>query len=236
MLHIKTIVTPFRTIFYLMFAEVPVPSHLQRPFSLCTIATQYWNLNAIPRPRSFELLALHSTNDLEREKLIEFTTAEGQQDLFSYANRPRRTILEVLHEFPHSVRSLKLPVLFELFEPIKPRSFSIASCRESGCLDLLVAVVEYRTMLKTPRKGLCSNWLAGLQNDQQFRAVIKKGTMKLPPLVERTPIVMVGPGTGLAPFRSILQDLKFRREDGIECGPVALFFGCRNCRGDFHCE
>lgn len=216
---------------------MPVPPHLQTPLTLSTIATQYWNLNVVPRPRAFELLALHSTNDLEREKLIEFTTPEGQQDLFSYANRPRRTILEVLHEFPHSVRSLKLPVLFEIFEPIKPRSFSIASCRQSGCLDLLVAIVEYRTMLKTPRKGLCSNWLAGLHQGDRFRAVIKKGTMKLPKESERTlPIVMVGPGTGLAPFRSILQEAQWRRSEGVESGRMALFFGSRNRRGDFHCE
>lgn len=215
---------------------MPVPSHLRRPLPLSTIASQYWNLNAVPRPRAFELLALNSTNDLEREKLIEFTTPAGQQDLFSYVNRPRRTILEVLHEFPHSVRSLTLPVLFELFEPINPRSFSIASCRESGCLDLLVAIVEYRTMLKAPRKGLCSNWLAGLCVGDRLRAVIKKGTMKLPAVGDRTPIVMVGPGTGLAPFRSILQESKYRREEGVDCGPMALFFGSRSRRGDFHCE
>lgn len=208
-----------------------VPPHLTQPLSLNTLATQYWNLNAIPRQRTFELMALNCTNELEKEKLIEFTTAEGQQELFDYANRPRRTVLEVLHDFRHSTAQLTLPIIFELFEPIKARSFSIASCKETEKLEILVAVVQYNTKLKIPRFGLCSNWLKQLQPGQRVRGVIKPGTFKLP--ADGKPIVMVGPGTGLAPFRSILQHKQIgwnKQELSV------LFFGCRNENGDFHCK
>lgn len=214
---------------------MPVPEHLRRPLSLRTLATQYWDLSAIPRSRSFELLAIGATNQLEREKLIEFTTAEGQQDLFAYANRPRRTILEALADFPHSTARLTLPILFELFEPIKTRSFSIASAKQSGSLDLLVAMVEYKTILKTPRKGLCSTWLSSLVRGDQLRAVVKRGTFRMPaPGASTTPLIMCGPGTGLAPFRSILQ---WEQLCGgtRQANALVLFFGCRNERGDFHC-
>lgn len=211
---------------------MPVPEHLRRPLSLRTLATQYWDLSAIPRTRSFELLAIGCTNELEREKLIEFTTAEGQQDLFTYANRPRRTILEVLADFRHSTALLTLPILFELFEPIKTRSFSIASCKQSGSLDLLVAVVEYKTNLKTARKGLCSSWLKGLMRGDQLRAVVKRGTFNVPS-DSATPLIMCGPGTGLAPFRSILQAAKCNGDR--QADKQVLFFGCRNETGDFHC-
>ena len=213
------------------FLEMPVPQHLQRPLSLNTLATQYWDLSAIPRPRAFELLGINCTNELEKEKLIEFTTAEGQQDLFTYANRPRRTILEVLNDFPHSTAQLTLPILFELLDPIKPRSFSIASSPLSGKLEILVAIVEYKTNLKAPRMGLCSNWLNKITNGQKIRIVIKKGTLRWPKNDE--PIVMVGPGTGLAPFRSLLQHKQatWNKKDLL-----TLFFGCRNDKGDFHCK
>lgn len=211
-----------------------MPLYLQRPLSLSTLATQYWNLSAVPRSRAFELLAINCENELEKEKLIEFTTSEGQQDLFSYANRPRRTILEVLNDFPHSTSKLTLPIVFELFDPIKPRSFSIASCKESGSLDILVAIVEYQTILKTPRKGLCSNWLKGLVKGDQIRTVVKKGTLKLPN-DSNTPLIMVGPGTGLAPFRSILQYKQIKNEY-TAVDRIVLFFGCRNEAGDFHCR
>lgn len=213
---------------------MPVPQHLKNPLSLSTIATQYWNLNAVPRQRAFELLAINCDNDLEKEKLTEFTTAEGQQELFTYANRPRRTILEVLQDFPHSTSKLTLPILFELFDPIKARSFSIASCKESGKLDLLVAVVEYKTNLKLPRYGLCSNWLKMLATGDSIRVVIKNGTFKLPPNENETPIVMVGPGTGLAPFRSIMQYKQINCDNKATL--MTLFFGCRNEMSDFHCK
>lgn len=209
---------------------MPIPAHLKRPLSLKAIATQLWDLNAIPRPRTFELLAINCNNELEREKLLEFTTAEGQQDLFSYANRPRRTIIETLTDFPHSTSQLNLQTIFELFQPMKSRSFSIASSKVTGKLDILVAIVEYKTMLQAPRLGLCSNWLKKLEPGYVIRGVIKKGTFRVPN--NDAPIVMVAPGTGLAPFRSILQELQKKWNGRQE---FVLFFGCRNELKDFHC-
>lgn len=148
--------------------------------SLETIAKKYWDLNAIPRPRFFELLALNCQNETEIEKLQEFASPEGLNALYTYANRPKRTVLETLIDFPHACSQLNIEVLFEMFQPIKARSFSIASCAESGALALLVAVVEYRTMLKTPRKGFCSNWLRDLEKEDEVPVWIKRGTFRLP--------------------------------------------------------
>ncbi|XP_059612042.1 NADPH-dependent diflavin oxidoreductase 1 [Phlebotomus argentipes] len=214
--------------------EMPVPDCLRAPISLRSLATQYWDLNAIPRPRAFALLAKNCLNDLERERLLEFSSPAGQEDLFSYANRPRRTIVEVLQDFPHATSRLTLEILMEVFQPIKPRSFSIASCSEVGRLQLLVAVVEYRSILATPRQGLCSTWLKNLPIGTKIVGWLKKGTLKLPADASK-PLVMVGPGTGLAPFRSVLlqKEVKLARE---LTAMSVLFFGCRNRQGDFHCE
>ncbi|XP_063707356.1 NADPH-dependent diflavin oxidoreductase 1 [Culicoides brevitarsis] len=212
-------------------SELPVPSYLAKSMTLETIATKYWDLNTIPRPRFFELLALNCENELELEKLKEFASPEGLDDLYSYANRPKRTVLETLVDFPHACSKLNIEVLFEMFQPIKARSFSISSCVESGSLALLVAVVEYRTMLKAPRKGFCSNWLKDVEVNDEVPVWIKRGTFRLPEN-RNTPLVMVGPGTGLAPFLSILCDRKINGDSG----PLLLFFGCRNESMDFHCR
>jgi sulfite reductase alpha subunit-like flavoprotein len=80
-------------------------------------------------------LSYFTDNELEKEKLQEFTTPEGQEELYNYCNRPRRTILEVLTDFPHATANLTLEYLFEIFSPIRPRAFSIASA-PSVCLYL----------------------------------------------------------------------------------------------------
>lgn len=212
---------------------MPAPSFLSKPLPLITIARQYWDLNALPRARAFEVLSYNCSNELEKEKLLEFASFERQQDLLSYVNRPRRTILEVLQDFPHATSKLTTDILFELFQPIKPRPFSIASSMLSNRLDLLVAVVEYQTRLKALRKGLCSNWLKTLQRGDRVRVSIKKGTFSFPKDID-TPLVMVAPGTGLAIFRGILQDYELKGETVGD--KLLLFFGSRNENEDFHCR
>ena len=84
-------------------------------------------LQAVPRRYFFHVLSNFTTSDLEKEKLIEFSTPEGQEELYNYANRPRRTVLEVLQDFPQATANIPLEYMFELFQPIRPRAFSIAS-------------------------------------------------------------------------------------------------------------
>lgn len=217
---------------------MPVPEFLCQPIPLKTIAKQLWDLNATPRSRTFKLLAINCQDEMEKEKLEELASPQGQEDLYSYANRPKRTILEVLRDFHKSTSKLHLKILFEIFDFIKTRSFSIASCPEHGKLDLLVAVVEYKTLISKPRKGLCSNWLKSLSKGDRIRVVIKPGTFRIPKDLS-TSVVMVGPGTGLAPFRSLLLQ-RYYQSKGQQTDEVnriyTLFFGCRGEKIDFHCR
>ena len=51
---------------------------------------------------------------MEKEKFEEFSRADGQQDLYDYCNRPRRNILEVLHDFRHTTPNIPVDYLFDL--------------------------------------------------------------------------------------------------------------------------
>ncbi|KAJ3012510.1 hypothetical protein NUW54_g1847 [Trametes sanguinea] len=120
---------------------------------------------------------------------------------------PRRpqSAREVLEEF----RSVKIPreYVFDLFPPLRPRQFSIANSVKTHPrkIHLCIAIVQYRTMLKIPRRGVCTSWLAGLKPGDQLQIGVQKGFITLPPDLT-TPVICVGPGTGVAPMRAIIQE------------------------------
>lgn len=170
----------------------------------------YLDIQGVPRRYFFELLSHFTSSDLEKEKLLEFCSAEGQEELCSYCYRQKRTTSEVLQDFPSACANIPFKYLFDLIPPIQPRAFSIASSLKAHPdeVQLLVAVVNYKTKLIKPRQGLCSTWLASLDplnKDCRVPVWVKKGTISFPKALD-APIVMVGPGTGCAPFRSLIEE------------------------------
>ena len=118
-----------------------------------------------------------------------------------------------------------------LLKKLPPRLYSISSSPNAhpGQVHLTVSIVRYES-LGRPRKGVCSTFLADLipphapvpvfiQKNQQFR----------PPPSGHTPMIMVGPGTGIAPFRAFLEE---RRATGA-VGKNWLLFGDQRSNSDF---
>jgi cytochrome P450/NADPH-cytochrome P450 reductase len=83
-------------------------------------------------------------------------------------------------------------------------------------------------------KGICSNYLASRRAGETVQATVRetKAGFRLPDDAS-VPIVMIGPGTGLAPFRGFLQERAARKAKGASLGPAMLFFGCRHPDQDF---
>lgn len=147
------------------------------------VLEKYLDINSVPKMSFFERFAQLADDELEREKLIEFvTTPDGLDDLLSYCYRPRRTHLEIFVDFPKTTsRISSLEQLLDLVPGIKPRSFSIASSPRvhKSRIQLLVAVVEYKTRLYETRKGTCSFWLSTLQPGVRIPIWIKKVNEKI---------------------------------------------------------
>lgn len=78
-----------------VFSVAVMPARLPQPCSVRFLVEQFLDISAVPRRSFFELLATFATDELEREKLLEFSSAVGQDVLHAYCNRPRRTALEV---------------------------------------------------------------------------------------------------------------------------------------------
>ncbi|XP_011702761.1 PREDICTED: NADPH-dependent diflavin oxidoreductase 1 [Wasmannia auropunctata] len=220
------------TIIQITEKEIKVPFVLKRNLTLGEIVEQYWDLNFKPRRSTMHTLSFISKNELEKDKLCEFASPVGQEELYDYVNRPRRNILEVLTDFPRTTTKLNIKLLFEIMSPIKPRPYSIASSLEDtpNRIQVLVAVVKFKTRLMEPRFGLCSKWLAGLKSNDKVIFWLQKGTFRFD---NDKPLILIGPGTGVAPFRSLLLERAKKGKDLKEC---ILFFGCRNENKDYHCR
>jgi sulfite reductase alpha subunit-like flavoprotein len=210
---------------------------LPQPCTIRQLVTDYLDINAIPRRYFWELMSIFTDSDIEREKLQEFCTTDGQEELYSYCNRPRRTILEVLRDFPHVTSNIPFEYLFDMIGPMQPRAFSIASSQKvnKDQIQLIVAVVKYKSkLLVTPRRGVCSTYLANLNTctDEQPKVAVwvEAGTINFPKEPD-IPVIMIGPGTGCAPFRSFIQERVSQSVPGSY-----LFFGCRNKDKDFYCQ
>ncbi|CAJ0591291.1 unnamed protein product [Cylicocyclus nassatus] len=201
----------------------------ERP-TLRLCLTQLFDLQMIPRKSFFQTLASISTDAAEKEKLLEFITPENLDHFLDYTTRMRRTTAEVLRDFPATSANIPPERLFDLFVNIRPRAFSIASEPMMKHLEILVAKVEYKTRMADPRRGLCSTFIARLTPGDKLFVRIRAGTLKFPR--EDKQVICVGPGTGVAPFRSYLA----WRNKSKEPAKSLLFFGCRGKENDFYFE
>ncbi|KAI9091819.1 hypothetical protein DFS34DRAFT_681162 [Phlyctochytrium arcticum] len=214
-----------------------LPPHYPPHMTLRHLLTHHLDIFGRPRRYFFHLLSFFAQDPLHSEKLREFASPQGQDDLYAYTHRPRRTTFEVLQDFV----SVKIPIkyIIDLIPELRPRSFSIATApNDAGKVELCVAVVQYKTKLKAPRRGVCTTWMKGLKKGDKVRFWIKPGTLNIPKVLpvpedidnteapENPPLVLIGPGTGIAPMRSVVLDRIHRKVYNVPTDTI-LFTGNR---------
>ncbi|MGO1999759.1 MAG: assimilatory sulfite reductase (NADPH) flavoprotein subunit [Staphylococcus saprophyticus] len=140
-----------------------------------------------------------------------------------------RDVIDLLTEFPTS--ELKPETFYKLLRKLPAREYSIASSYEATPdeVHITVGAVRYEAHERT-RKGVCSVQLAErIQPGDTLPIYLKKNPNFKFPFDEETPVIMIGPGTGVAPFRSYMQE---REELGLS-GNTWLFFGEQYFTTDF---
>jgi NADPH-dependent sulfite reductase flavoprotein alpha-component len=115
---------------------------------------------------------------------------------------------------------------------LQNRQYSISSSPRTDPTSLLltVSVVRFEGPYRRPRKGVCSAYLADAEPGTPITVHVQPAPHFRPPADPDTPMIMVGPGTGVAPFIGFLQD---RRAQGHP-GPNWLFFGEQHRATDFY--
>ena len=147
----------------------------------------------------------------------------------------RKSVFDLLEE--HPACELPFHAYLEMLSLLAPRYYSISSSPSVDPTRCSVTVAVVEGPASSGRgiyRGICSNYLAGRRAGETVYATVRetKAGFRLPedPSV---PIIMVGPGTGLAPFRGFLQEREARKAKGASLGPAMLFFGCRHPDQDY---
>jgi sulfite reductase (NADPH) flavoprotein alpha-component len=118
-----------------------------------------------------------------------------------------------------------------LLKPLQHRAYSISSSGKmhADTVHLTVASVRYDSFDRQ-HKGVCSTFLADLVDaETEVRCFFTPNKVFRVPEDNSLPMIMVGPGTGVAPFRAFLQERQYRKATGKNW----LFFGDRNAATDF---
>jgi sulfite reductase (NADPH) flavoprotein alpha-component len=140
----------------------------------------------------------------------------------------RMDLIDLLRIYPISQPSQFVPIV-EALDPITPRLYSIASSPLAHQDEVHLTVAKNTFLLdEQKRNGLCSSYLSQLKEGDDFDFYIHKNQLfKMAP--QDKDIIMIGPGTGIAPFRSFVAQ---RDVEGAE-GRSWLFFGDQHFTTDF---
>ncbi|SDH21332.1 bifunctional nitrate reductase/sulfite reductase flavoprotein subunit alpha [Pseudomonas abietaniphila] len=135
-----------------------------------------------------------------------------------------RQLADVLREFPLSCSAQEL---LDHLKPLQPRLYSIASSAKAHPdeVHLTVSAVRYGK-----RKGVSSTFLADRAGDGQVPIFLQPTQHFRVPVEGDVPMIMIGPGTGVAPFRAFLQERQMRADRGRNW----LFFGEQHAATDFY--
>ncbi|MFE6844832.1 molybdopterin-dependent oxidoreductase [Streptomyces sp. NPDC057686] len=201
-------------------AEVAVPGHAPMPFA--EALHRHLDITRLT-PDLLRFVTEH-TGDRRLRQLMRPDNKDGLAR-WAWGRQP----VDILAEFPVRLRAQEWA---ERLKRLRPRLYSISSSPlvDPREVSLTVSVLRYEGPGGRQRKGVASTFLADAGPGTEVPLFVQRSAHFRPPAGADTPAVMVGPGTGIAPFMAFLEH---RRALGHHGGNW-LFFGEQRRATDFH--
>ncbi len=210
------------------------------PVPLLSVLGTCVELQDVASRESIEKLAAYTDDPQERASL-EALAGDDEESSNRYREqivKPYRSVLDLLDEHPSC--ALPFEEYLDMLPPLRPRYYSISS---SPRVDATAPAVT-AAVVRAPNRGrdgvfagVASNYLSAMAPGNTVFAFTRTPTIAFhPPADPMAPMMVVGAGTGLAPFRGFLQERAALKAEGTETGPSLVFFGCREPNDDIYAE
>ncbi|XP_028403678.1 methionine synthase reductase-like [Dendronephthya gigantea] len=239
------------------------PDHIPQKCTIRQALTSCLEIRSVPRKAFLRVLCEYTSNALEKRRLQELCSKEGAADYSSYIREPHVSFIDILNAFPSCKPPFER--LLEHLPRLLPRPYSVA-CSPSEHpthLRFVFNIVKFTRIenVRDERYGLCTGWLQEFSNkltvknenndkslESNFRelslsdnlpkvnVVLRNHTGFHLPHDTQSPLIMIGPGTGVAPFVGFLQHRRHMQRQATSetrFGVTWLFYGCRHKERDF---
>jgi len=204
------------------------------PCSIRECLTRYCDLVTPPRRSELKLLAQYAKDPLDRTALERMASKEGKVE---YKNKILDNHVGIAELVARLCTSIEMPL--ENFvitcARLQPRFYTISSSSSvhPDTVHITVAI------MKGPRKdgsewtGVCTNHLQNIGSNGTCKVFVRGSSFRLPEDSTR-PIIMIGPGTGIAPMRALLQERSHQKNvKKLNVGDNILYFGCKQRTTDY---
>jgi NADPH-ferrihemoprotein reductase len=204
------------------------------PIQIRSILQYFVDLSLSPTMTSMAILADAATDAKEKAEVAILSSGEHYRKRIL---QRWKTPLEILVEFP-SIQ-LTLARLLDVLPRMQPRFYSISSSplELKDRLSITIGVAQQISPAGRLVEGVCSSFLASVDPHKDaviafVRDLSNRSTPFKLPSDHDVPVVMVGAGTGIAPYMGFLQQRRALIKSGSSLGTASLYFGCRNADYD----
>ncbi|KAL4228706.1 hypothetical protein ACF0H5_011749 [Mactra antiquata] len=242
-----------------------IPKYIPEKCTLYYIFTTCLDIREPPKKALLRTLVEHTHDSSEKRRLQELCSKQGMKDYTEYIRKPSLSILDILNNFTSCKPNVECLIEHLPRLQSRPYSVCTSPLISPGRLQFVFNVVDItkdcgRTY---DRKGVCTGWIEQMYNKTSSNVDTSQGdgdsenicdklehvkiSELLIPVFGRTnqsfhlpddvstPLILIGPGTGVAPFigyldhRSIQRD----REPAVSYGDIWLLYGCRHEKADY---
>jgi cytochrome P450/NADPH-cytochrome P450 reductase len=209
---------------------------IDEPTPLLGVLASCVELQDVATREDIAVLARY-TDDPEQQAALEAMTGDDEASQTRYREEVlarNRSVLSLLEQYPAC--AVPFAEYLDMLSPLRPRYYSISSSPRVSPHSCSITAGVVRGPARCGSgtfTGVSSGHLAQLPADGTVFVFVREPTIAFrPPEDPQVPMIMVGSGTGLAPFRGFLEDRAAQREQGAPVARSLLFFGCRTSLTD----